>query len=77
MNIDKHRQILHEWGEITSRARRIEQLQLEIGKLKDEILNHQRNITDIQDDEEGTANAPGAANVRDELTTGTTGRTHP
>ena len=72
MNIDKHRQILHEWGEITSRARRIEQLQLEIGKLKDEILLHQRNITDIQDDEEGTANAPGAANVGNELTTGTT-----
>ena len=75
MNIDKHRQILHEWGEITSRARRIEQLQLEIGKLKDEILIHQRNITDIQDDEEGTADASRAADVGDKFPTGTPGGT--
>ena len=76
MTQDKRLAILHEWGEINGCARRIEDLQLQIGKLKDQILIHQRNITEIQDDQEGTTDAPRAADVRDQLTTGTTGRTH-
>ena len=50
-NIDRELKVLSLWGEINKKHREIENLQLKIGKLKDEILILQREITDVQVDD--------------------------
>lgn len=50
-NIDRELKVLTLWGEINKKHREIENLQLKIGKLKDEILILQREITDVQVDD--------------------------
>ena len=53
--------ILGLWGDINHRHKQIEDLQLKIGKLKDEILDIQQEIIKVQDGDSsrtGTHNLP-------------------
>ena len=48
-NQEQSIKILGLWGDINQRHRQIEDLQLKIGKLKDEILDIQQEIIKVQD----------------------------
>ena len=51
----KEQLILEEWGKIRRSQRRIEDLRMAIGKLKDNILMAEQEICRLQDDKEGNA----------------------
>lgn len=48
-NQEQSIKILGLWGDINQRHKQIEDLQLKIGKLKDEILDIQQEIIKVQD----------------------------
>ena len=48
-DIERSRTILSLWGDINHRHKQIEDLQLKIGKLKDEILDIQQEIIKVQE----------------------------
>jgi hypothetical protein len=50
-NFERELKVLTLWGEVNKKHREIENLQLKIGKLKDEILILQREITQVQVDD--------------------------
>ena len=50
-NLDCDLKVLSLWGDINNKHKQIEDLQLRIGKLKDEILILQREITEVQGDD--------------------------
>ena len=50
-NLDRDLKVLSLWGDINNKHKQIEDLQLRIGKLKDEILILQREITEVQVDD--------------------------
>ena len=50
-NFERELKVLTLWGEVNKKHREIENLQLNIGKLKDEILILQREITQVQVDD--------------------------
>ena len=50
-NFERELKVLTLWGEVNKKHREIENLQLKIGKLKDEILILQREITQVQADD--------------------------
>ena len=50
-NFERELKVLTLWGEVNKKHREIENLQLNIGKLKDEILILQREITQVQADD--------------------------
>ena len=49
-DIEKSKEILSLWGDITARQKQIEDLYLKIGKLKDEILEIKTEICKVQED---------------------------
>ena len=60
-NQEQSIKILGLWGDINHRHKQIEDLQLKIGKLKDEILDIQQEIIKVQDEDSlrtGTHNLP-------------------
>jgi peptidoglycan hydrolase CwlO-like protein len=59
-NLDRDLKVLSLWGDINNKHKQIEDLQLRIGKLKDEILILQREITEVQVDDlrSGTHSRP-------------------
>lgn len=59
-NFDRDLKVLSLWGDINNKHKQIEDLQLRIGKLKDEILILQREITEVQVDDlrSGTHSRP-------------------
>ena len=50
-NFERELKVLTLWGEVNKKHREIENLQLKIGKLKDDILILQREITQVQVDD--------------------------
>ncbi len=50
-NHDRDLKVLSLWGDINNKHKQIEDLLLRIGKLKDEILILQREITEVQVDD--------------------------
>ena len=59
-DLDRDLKVLSLWGDINNKHKQIEDLQLRIGKLKDEILILQREITEVQVDDlrSGTHSRP-------------------
>ena len=51
IDLDRDLKVLSLWGDINNKHKQIEDLQLRIGKLKDEILILQREITEVQVDD--------------------------
>ena len=60
IDLDRDLKVLSLWGDINNKHKQIEDLQLRIGKLKDEILILQREITEVQVDDlrSGTHSRP-------------------
>ena len=54
--------ILTEWGKIHRSQRRIEDLRIAIGQLKDNIYLAEQNIIKLQNEQEGDVDAPVSAN---------------
>ena len=50
-DLDRDLKVLSLWGDINNKHKQIEDLQLRIGKLKDDILILQREITEVQVDD--------------------------
>ena len=55
-NQERSIKILGLWGEINGKHKQIEDLQLKIGKLKDDILILQQEIIEVQDDVDSSEN---------------------
>ena len=56
-NQERSIKILGLWGEINDKHKQIEDLQLKIGKLKDDILILQQEIIEVQDDVDSSTSA--------------------
>ena len=50
-DLDRDLKVLSLWGDINNKHKQIEDMQLRIGKLKDDILILQREITEVQVDD--------------------------
>ena len=51
IDLDRDLKVLSLWGDINNKHKQIEDMQLRIGKLKDDILILQREITEVQVDD--------------------------
>ena len=60
IDLDRDLKVLSLWGDINNKHKQIEDMQLRIGKLKDDILILQREITEVQVDDlrSGTHSRP-------------------